>query len=225
MVARLIEPGATRLRDLAPGQRTEAEAAPAAEPRVSERFLRLGVVLARHRDAAVRLARAVVLRGEGLGIFGRERTIDRTLELAVLVDVDHVVGRGAGPPVFVDVVILAGGLFDFTVGRVLFRLVFDVFDVFNVIDLFVEIVFLVVDKVEFLFVQIFVFVLGHGMGVLRESAGPRQAGRRIVAPTSIEGRTGRRQPCGRRVASARFLKARFPQPASRIPQTLDGLCF
>src|SRR3990172_6894959 len=67
-----------------------------------QRFLRLSIIFPGDGKPMVRLRRAVVLGGERLGVLGREGSIDRPLELFVLVDMDHVIGRRLRPAVLVD---------------------------------------------------------------------------------------------------------------------------
>src|SRR5262245_61947813 len=66
-----------------------------------QRLLRLRVVLARHRHAAVVLRRAVELGRKRLGILGREWPLDSPLELLGFVHVHYVVRHGLGATVFI----------------------------------------------------------------------------------------------------------------------------
>src|SRR5262245_50844578 len=66
-----------------------------------QRLLLLCIVLPLPRHTPIRLRRPVVLGRERLRIFGRERPVDRPLELPLLVHVHNVVRLGLRPAVFV----------------------------------------------------------------------------------------------------------------------------
>src|SRR4051812_46510871 len=122
-----------------------------------QRLLRLSIVFATHRHSPIVFRRAIKFRRKRLGVLRRKRPIDRSRELFVLVNVNHIIRRRRlGSPILVE------RLLRFISTSLFAAILLNRRALCNLRVIALRFLLIFVNEIKVLVVQIVLVVVGHG---------------------------------------------------------------